>query len=109
MWLMSACTPLSTLSPTPRLTISRRASRIRSAGTKLKIAVELVRRAVQAHLPFRAVVADSFYGEDRGFKGGLRELGVGYVLAHTLARLVACRRSDRLVPGGRAGGQMEEP
>lgn len=49
--------------------------------TKLKIAVELVRRAVQAHLPFRAVVADSFYGEDYGVKQGLRELGVGYVLA----------------------------
>jgi SRSO17 transposase len=49
--------------------------------TKLKIAVELVRQAVQAHLPFRAVVADSFYGEDRGVKQGLRELGVGYVLA----------------------------
>ena len=28
--------------------------------TKLKIAVELVRRALQAHIPFRAVVADSF-------------------------------------------------
>jgi hypothetical protein len=27
------------------------------------------------------VVADSFYGEDRGVKGGLRELGVGYVMA----------------------------
>jgi hypothetical protein len=49
--------------------------------TKLKIAVELVRRAVQAQIPFRAVVADSFYGEDRGVKAGLRELGVGYVLA----------------------------
>jgi SRSO17 transposase len=49
--------------------------------TKLKIAVELVRRAVQAQIPFRAVVADSFYGEDRGVKRGLRELGVGYVLA----------------------------
>jgi SRSO17 transposase len=45
------------------------------------IAVELVQRAVQAQLPFRAVVADSFYGEDRGVKRGLRELGVGYVLA----------------------------
>jgi SRSO17 transposase len=49
--------------------------------TKLKIAVELVRRAVQAHIPFRVVVADAFYGEDRGVKQGLRELGVGYVLA----------------------------
>jgi SRSO17 transposase len=49
--------------------------------TKLKLAVELVRRAVEAQIPFRAVVADSFYGEDRGVKQGLRALGVGYVLA----------------------------
>lgn len=49
--------------------------------TKLKIGVELVRRAVQVPLPFRAVVADSFYGEDRGFRQGLRDLHVSYVLA----------------------------
>ena len=49
--------------------------------TKLKIAVELVRRAVQADIAFRAVVADSFYGEDDGVKQGLRALGVGYVVA----------------------------
>jgi SRSO17 transposase len=49
--------------------------------TKLKLAVELARRAVQAQIPFRAVVADSFYGEDYGVKQGLRALGVGYVVA----------------------------
>lgn len=49
--------------------------------TKLKIAVELVRRAVHVPIPFRAVVADTFYGEDRGFRRGLRDLQVGYVLA----------------------------
>jgi hypothetical protein len=49
--------------------------------TKLKIAVELVRRAVHVPIPFRAVVADNFYGEDRGFRRGLRDLQVGYVLA----------------------------
>ncbi len=49
--------------------------------TKLKIAVELVRHAVQVPIAFRAVVADSFYGEDRGFRQGLRDLKVGYVLA----------------------------
>ena len=43
--------------------------------------MELVRRAVRAHIPFRAVVADSFSGEDYGVKQGLRALGVGYVLA----------------------------
>src|SRR6266566_5363260 len=78
---MSVCTTPSTSSRTRQPTTLRKASRIRSAGTKLKIAVELARRAVQAKIPFRAVVADSFYGEDRGVKGGLRALGVGYVLA----------------------------
>jgi len=49
--------------------------------TKLKIASELVELAVHRSIPFRAVVADSFYGEDEGFKRSLSELGVGYVLA----------------------------
>ncbi len=49
--------------------------------TKLTIALGLVECTVKADLPFRAVVADSFYGEDEGFKAGLRQLQVGYVLA----------------------------
>jgi len=49
--------------------------------TKLQLAVELVRRAVQLCLPFRAVVADSFYGEDHGVRHALRDLALGYVLA----------------------------
>jgi SRSO17 transposase len=49
--------------------------------TKLKIASELVELAVQRGIPFAAVVADSFYGEDEGFKQRLSELGAGYVLA----------------------------
>jgi SRSO17 transposase len=49
--------------------------------TKLAIAAELVAQAVAAELPCRAVVADSFYGEDDGFKQALRALAVGYVLA----------------------------
>jgi SRSO17 transposase len=49
--------------------------------TKLKIALQLVQRAVQAHISFRAVVADNFYGEDCGFRQGLRDLHMGYVLA----------------------------
>jgi SRSO17 transposase len=49
--------------------------------TKLKIASELVELAVGRSIAFRAVVADSFYGEDEGFKQRLNELGVGYVLA----------------------------
>ncbi len=49
--------------------------------TKLKIASQLVELSVERDLPFKAVVADSFYGEDRGFKQSLDELGAGYVLA----------------------------
>lgn len=51
--------------------------------TKLEIARQLVvARSVKMGVPFRAVVADPFYGEDEGFREGLREqLGVGYVLA----------------------------
>src|SRR5215217_5275917 len=47
--------------------------------TKLKIASELVEMAVGRGSPFRAVVADSFYGEDEGFKRKLSDLlGAGY-------------------------------
>ena len=49
--------------------------------TKLAIAGELVTAAVEGQLPFRAVVADSFYGEDAGFRRTLHELGAHYVLA----------------------------
>jgi len=49
--------------------------------TKLKIALQLVQQAIQQGWPFRAVVADSFYGEDRGLRGGLRKLSVPYVMA----------------------------
>ena len=49
--------------------------------TKLEIARQLVERSVQMGVPFRAVVADSFYGEDRGFRRSLEKSGVGYVLS----------------------------
>ena len=49
--------------------------------TKLKIALQLVQKAVLEGWPFRAVVADNFYGEDRGLKRGLQTLGVPYVMA----------------------------
>ncbi len=49
--------------------------------TKLKIAEELVQQAMTAGIPFRAVVADSFYGEDRTFRQSVERFGVGYVLA----------------------------
>ena len=72
--------------------------RDRAFRTKLKIASQLVELAIRRSVPFKAVVADSFYGEDRGFKDSLQELGAGYVLAglEALAHLVAQGRRDRL-------------
>ena len=49
--------------------------------TKPKIAMELVERAVEMGLPFRAVVGDILYGEHREFKEGLEHKGIPYVLA----------------------------
>jgi hypothetical protein len=49
--------------------------------TKPQIALELVTQAVKDELPFRAVVADSFYGENDGFRSGLTKQHLGYVLA----------------------------
>lgn len=49
--------------------------------TKLTLAVELVKKAVTGHWPFKAVVADSFYGEDANVRKGFQDLGVHYVMA----------------------------
>ena len=49
--------------------------------TKPQIALELVKQALAQEMPFRAVVADSFYGENETLKAGLLELMVGYVMA----------------------------
>jgi SRSO17 transposase len=49
--------------------------------TKPQIALDLVTQVVVAGLPFRAVVADCFYGEHDAFRHGLHARGIGYVLA----------------------------
>jgi SRSO17 transposase len=49
--------------------------------TTLTIALQLVQQAKEQGWPFRAVVADSFSGEDRGLRNELRTLQIPYVLA----------------------------
>lgn len=49
--------------------------------TKPQLALELVDQAVTQAWPFRAVVADCFYGEHHGFTSGLQARGVPYVVA----------------------------
>jgi DDE superfamily endonuclease len=49
--------------------------------TKPQIALQLVQQAIRQEWPFRAVVADSLYGEDRGLRNGLCKRQVPYVMA----------------------------
>jgi SRSO17 transposase len=49
--------------------------------TKLTIAIDLVKQAVAWQWPFKAVVADSFYGEDATVREYLHERGIGFVMA----------------------------
>jgi SRSO17 transposase len=49
--------------------------------TKLTIALELVNRAMHVGIPFRAIVADTFYGEDRRLRKAFSALGLGSVMA----------------------------
>jgi SRSO17 transposase len=49
--------------------------------TKPRIALALIEEAVAHGVPFRAVVADSFYGENDGLRQALIARDVGYVMA----------------------------
>jgi SRSO17 transposase len=49
--------------------------------TKPRIALQLVERAIEMDLPFRAVVGDILYGEHREFRRALQSRGIAYVLA----------------------------
>lgn len=50
--------------------------------TKPQIAVALMEQARAAHIPFRAVVADCFYGDNTELEGLLTQRKIPYVLAH---------------------------
>lgn len=49
--------------------------------TKPTIAFELVEKAIEKEVAFRALVADSLYGENLGFREDLLGAGIPYVLA----------------------------
>lgn len=70
--------------------------------TKLKLAVELVRRALQAGFTFRAVVADSCSGEDRG---GAK----GYATSKSALCWRSSPRTIGGIPQGAAGRSKRPP
>jgi hypothetical protein len=81
LWADARCYwPLHLVPYTPA---SRLAKGKRDPGfrTKPQLAAELVAAAQQANVPFRAVVADCFYGDNTGFVEALGRAGVAFVLA----------------------------
>src|SRR6266568_1741591 len=53
----------------------------RKDGTKMAIGADLAARARDAGFVFRAVCADSAYGDQDGFRGELRQAGLPFVMA----------------------------
>src|SRR5450631_4359419 len=54
---------------------------MRAYRTKLQIGADLAVRARAAGFVFRAVAADSAYGDQDGFRGELAEAGLPFVMA----------------------------
>ena len=66
--------------------------------TKLKIGADLAVRAREAGFAFRAVVADSAYGDQDGFRGELAEAGLPFVMALRPRRGTWARAADAHTP-----------
>src|SRR5262245_34902298 len=78
---MSGCITRCTRCPTPRRSTSRRGKNDPAFWTKLAIGADLAIRARDAGLAFRAVAADSAYGDQDGFRAELAEAGLPFVMA----------------------------
>src|SRR5205807_1288455 len=66
--------------------------------TKLAIGADLAVRARAAGFCFRAVVADSAYGDQDGFRAGLAEAGLPFVMALRPRRGTWARAADAHTP-----------
>ena len=66
--------------------------------TKLQIGAELAVRARAAGFCFRAVAADSAYGDQDGFRGELSEAGLPFVMALRPRRGIWARAEDAHTP-----------
>src|SRR5438034_7214479 len=66
--------------------------------TKLQIGADLAARAEAAGFAFRAVVADSAYGDQDGFRAGLAEAGLPFVMALRHRHWPGARDTDAPTP-----------
>ena len=78
---MSGCITRSTRCRTPRPGTLRKAGTTPAFRTKLAIGADLAIRARDAGFVFRAVCADSAYGDQDGLRGELAEAGLPFVMA----------------------------
>jgi hypothetical protein len=77
---MSGSTTRCTRCPTPRRSIAK-GKNDPAFRTKLAIGADLAIRAQEAGFAFRAVAADSAYGDQDGFRAELAEAGLPFVMA----------------------------
>jgi len=81
LWASQRCYwPLHLVPYTPASRLAK-GKRDPGFGTKPQLAAALVAAARKAGIPFRAVVADCFYGDNPGFVEALGRAGVAFVLA----------------------------
>ena len=89
--------------PAPRLPGGRQDPAFR---TKPRIAVALVAAARAAGVPFRATVADSFYGDNVEFEGALHQAQVPYVLGLKPSKGAWVREGAAATPAAAARRQQ---
>ena len=96
--LMSACITRCTRCPTPRRGTSPRGRATRDSGPSWPIGAGLAVKAREAGFSFRAVVADSAYGDQDGFRAELAEAGLPFVMALRPRRGIWARVADAHTP-----------
>jgi SRSO17 transposase len=74
-----------------------------SFATKIALGRRMLTRALDAGVPARWVIADAFYGGDRGLRRDLQGRDVGYVLAvaksHRVTLPIGVMRADQAAAG----------
>ena len=95
---MSGSTTRCTRCRTPRRSTSPKGKNDPEFRTKLQIGADLAVRAREAGFCFRAVVADSAYGDQDGFRAGLAEAGLPFVMALRPHRGTWARAADAHTP-----------
>lgn len=80
--------------------------------TKLELALDMIRRAVEDGVPHGLILADAAYGSSRDFRDGIRELGLHYAVGVDPKTVVMVfdklgRRKDEII-GVRALAQRIE-